>query len=164
MLGLYCPQVVTITTSKKAFICFWTRLTNLHWMTRLPKERDTNNKRNISKQNLFLFFKSTKELKMWQCSYSMYSFLFSFVTTMSDPLGFRSTWYVWNGKLQSSKGQHAAKAYTVTIVWIPREWRWAPVQSCPHQYKTSGPAQWGHSPESTWESCNIHCPAETWED
>lgn len=25
----------------------------------------------------------------------------------------------------------------------------APVQSCPRQYKTSGPAQWDHSPEST---------------
>lgn len=31
-------------------------------------------------------------------TYSMYSLLFSFVTIISDPLGFRSTWYVCNYK------------------------------------------------------------------
>lgn len=40
LLGFHCPQVVTITTSKKAFICFWTRLTNLHWITRLSEKTD----------------------------------------------------------------------------------------------------------------------------
>lgn len=58
LLGLYRPQVVTITTSKKAFICFWTRLTNLHWITRLPEERDNSNKRaNFKTKSLFFFFK-----------------------------------------------------------------------------------------------------------
>lgn len=42
-LGFYCPQVVAITTSKKAFICFCTRLTNLHWITRLLEETEMNN-------------------------------------------------------------------------------------------------------------------------
>lgn len=40
LLGFHCPQVVTITTSKKAFICFWTRLTNRHWITRLSEKTD----------------------------------------------------------------------------------------------------------------------------
>lgn len=35
----HCPHMVValfhINTSRKAFICFWTRLTNLHWITRL---------------------------------------------------------------------------------------------------------------------------------
>lgn len=56
-----------------------------------------------------------------------------------------------------------AKAKMLLKAWEQsfREWGWVPVQNCPHQCRTSSPVQWGRSPESTWESCNIHCPAET---
>lgn len=42
-------------------------------------------------------FNSIKDSK-YAYTYSIYSLLFSFVTIISDPLGFRSTWYVCNYK------------------------------------------------------------------
>lgn len=47
-----------------------------------------------STQHAVQFNKSCK----YVYTYSIYSLLFSFVTIISDPLGFRSTWYVCNYK------------------------------------------------------------------
>lgn len=62
LLSLYCPQVATMTTSKKAFICFWTRLTNLHWITRLSEKIEMNNGRTDFK----IYYISNKRTKEWK--------------------------------------------------------------------------------------------------
>ena len=100
----------------------------------------------------------------------MYSFLLSLVTTMSDPLGFRSTWYVWEKRqkhhikkmqwLNSTERQSALSGSQI------RGWRGSrlmraagvPVRSYPRRCRTAGPAPWGRSPGSTSRSCSIHCP------
>lgn len=65
LLDFYCPQVATITTSKKAFICFWTRLTNLHWITRLLEETEMSNEGADFK----IYFISNKRPKNEKCDH-----------------------------------------------------------------------------------------------
>lgn len=68
---------MTTATSKKAFICFWTRFTNLHWITRLPKKRDVNNKRAIFKtKNIYISSKWTDQRIEYVTMFLLYVFVF----------------------------------------------------------------------------------------
>lgn len=73
-----------------------------------PSQKGTHTVKSmcINMQELFWPWPSTKYTvrfnkrkdSKYVYTYSIYSLLFSFVTIISDPLGFRSTWYVWNYK------------------------------------------------------------------
>lgn len=66
------PQVaaviVHIDTSKKAFICFCTRLTNLHWITRLSQRRKNKTETLILDSGLMLrFYKKSEDHVLTLC-------------------------------------------------------------------------------------------------
>lgn len=89
-------------------------------------------------------------------SYWMYSSLVSLVTTISEPPGFKSCWWVWTDGVRNETSEtkwHHNLNIGTKIKMLSK-----PVQTALHQWWISCPSLLDRSPKSTSGSWNTHCP------